>query len=57
MRADPNKVRAVRDMEESTDAGGMRRFLRMRNYLGKYLPHLAEKTQVLRDLLNKQNVA
>ena len=35
---------------------GVRRFLGMVNHLGKYLPHLAEKTQPLRDLLKKQNM-
>lgn len=55
VRADPNKVRAVTDMEEAEDASGVRRFLGMVNHLGNYLPHLAEKTQPLRDLLKKQN--
>lgn len=55
VRADPDKVRAVTDMEEPEDVSGVRRFLGMVNHLGKYLPNLAEKTQPLRDLLKKQN--
>ncbi|KAI4881647.1 hypothetical protein NFI96_006235, partial [Prochilodus magdalenae] len=50
VRADPDKVRAVTDMEEPEDVSGVRRFLGMVNHLGKY-----EKTQPLRDLLKKQN--
>lgn len=56
MRADPSKVRTVTDMEEPEDVSGVRRFLGMVNHLGKYLPHLAEKTQPLWDLLKKQNM-
>uniref|UniRef100_A0A096LW99 CCHC-type domain-containing protein n=1 Tax=Poecilia formosa TaxID=48698 RepID=A0A096LW99_POEFO len=34
----------------------VRRFLGMVNHLGKFLPHLAEKTRPLRDLLKKSNM-
>ena len=56
VKADPDKVRAVTNMEEPTDVSGVRRFLGMVNRLGKYLPHLAEKTQPLRELLKKTNM-
>ncbi|KAF7659395.1 hypothetical protein LDENG_00298790 [Lucifuga dentata] len=56
VRADPDKVRAVINMEEPTDVSGVRRFLGMVNHLGKCLLHLAEKTQPLRELLRAKNV-
>ena len=43
-------------MKEPADVSGVRRFLGMVNHLGKYLPHLAEKTQPLRDLLRAKNM-
>lgn len=51
--ADPDKVRAVRAMPEPSNVSEVRRFLGMTNHLGKFLPHLAEKTCPLRDLLRK----
>lgn len=51
VKADPDKVKAVTDMREPTDVRGVRRFLGMVNHLGKYVPHLADKTQPIRDLL------
>uniref|UniRef100_A0A3P8NB56 ribonuclease H n=1 Tax=Astatotilapia calliptera TaxID=8154 RepID=A0A3P8NB56_ASTCA len=56
VKADPEKVKAVSNMEAPTDVGGVRRFLGMVNHLGKYLPHLAEKTQPLRELLSTKNM-
>ena len=43
-------------MKEPADVSGVRRFLGMVNHLSKYLPHLAEKTQPLRDLLRAKNM-
>ena len=56
IHADPEKVKAVTNMCEPKTASEVRRFLGMTNHLGKFLPHLAEKTQPLRDLLRKENV-
>uniref|UniRef100_A0A8C6M7K5 Gypsy retrotransposon integrase-like protein 1 n=1 Tax=Nothobranchius furzeri TaxID=105023 RepID=A0A8C6M7K5_NOTFU len=56
VKADLEKVKAVSNMEAPTDVGGVRRFLGMVNHLGKYLPHLAEKTQPLRELLSTKNM-
>eukprot|EP00064_Thunnus_orientalis_P013389 superscaffoldBa00002172_g13428 len=56
VRADPDKLEAVTDMKEPADVSGVRRFLGMVNHLSKYLPHLAEKTQPLRDLLRAKNM-
>ncbi len=51
VRAHPDKVRAVTNMVKSADVSGVRRFLGIVNHLGKYLPHLAEKT-----LLSAKNI-
>uniref|UniRef100_A0A3B5QZY7 Gypsy retrotransposon integrase-like protein 1 n=1 Tax=Xiphophorus maculatus TaxID=8083 RepID=A0A3B5QZY7_XIPMA len=53
---DPDKVSAIRAMEEPRNISEVRRFLGMVNHLGKFLPHLAEKTRPLRDLLKKSNM-
>ncbi|XP_036001498.1 uncharacterized protein K02A2.6-like [Fundulus heteroclitus] len=53
---DPEKVSAVRAMKEPSDISEVRRFLGMANHLGKFLPHLAEKTRPLRELLKKSNM-
>uniref|UniRef100_A0A669BXN3 Gypsy retrotransposon integrase-like protein 1 n=1 Tax=Oreochromis niloticus TaxID=8128 RepID=A0A669BXN3_ORENI len=54
--ADPDKVHAVSSMDEPSNISEVRRFLGMVNHLGKFLPHLAEKTRPLRDLLKKSNL-
>ena len=38
--ADPEKVRAVVEMETPTDAKALMRFLGIVNYLAKFTPHL-----------------
>ncbi|XP_061132648.1 uncharacterized protein K02A2.6-like [Syngnathus typhle] len=53
---DPEKLNAVKAMKEPTNISEVRRFLGMANHLGKFLPHLAEKTRPLRDLLRKTNM-
>lgn len=56
INADPDKVSAVRAMKEPCNISEVRHFLGMTNHLGKFLPHLAEKTCPLRDLLRKSNI-
>ncbi|KAL7867549.1 hypothetical protein SRHO_G00089330 [Serrasalmus rhombeus] len=56
VRADLNKVKAVKAMREPENISEVRGLLGMINHLGKFLPHLAEKTRPLRDLLKKSNV-
>ncbi len=56
VHADPEKVWAITHMSEPTNTSEMRRFIGMINHLGKFLPNLAEKTQPLRDLLQKKNM-
>ena len=42
-------------MTTPQNVSDVRRFLRMVNQLGRFIPHLAEKTKPLRDLLSKKN--
>ena len=51
IRADPSKVRAIRQMQTFKDVSDIRRFLGMANQLGKFIPNLSTVTQPLRDLL------
>ena len=55
VRSDPDKVAAIVNMEEPTTMKELRRFLVMVNQLSKFMPHLAEMTKPLRDLLSKKN--
>ena len=51
--ADPSKVEAITQMEAPTNISELRRFLRMVNQIGKYLPNLAQTNKPLRDPLSK----
>lgn len=53
IRTDPGKVSTVQAMKEPCNVSEVRLFLGMTNNLWKFLPHLAEKTHPLRDLLQK----
>ena len=53
IRADPDKVSAIVNMQPPTNVPEMRRFMGMVNQLGKFSPVLAELTQPLRQLLSK----
>ena len=55
VRPDPEKVRAIQDVQPPQNVGDVRRFLGMCNHLSKFSPNLAEKTKPLRELLNKRN--
>lgn len=55
VRSDPDKVAAIVNMEEPVTVKELRRFLGMVNQLSKFMPHLAEMTKPLRDLLSKKN--
>nr|XP_049586080.1 uncharacterized protein K02A2.6-like [Syngnathus scovelli]XP_049586090.1 uncharacterized protein K02A2.6-like [Syngnathus scovelli]XP_049586092.1 uncharacterized protein K02A2.6-like [Syngnathus scovelli]XP_049586103.1 uncharacterized protein K02A2.6-like [Syngnathus scovelli] len=54
--ADPDKVKAVSTMREPRNITETRSLIGMVNHLGKFLPHLADKTKPLRDLLKKTNM-
>ena len=53
IQADPEKTKAIREMEPPTTVSELRRFLGMVNQLGKFTPQLAHLTQPLRGLLSK----
>ena len=55
IKSDPDKTEAVKQMETPQNVGEVRRFLGMVNQLGKFIPHLANKTKPLRELLSKKN--
>ena len=55
VRPDPEKVRAIQNVQPPRNVGDVRRFLGMVNHLSKFSPNLSEKTTPLRELLNKQN--
>ena len=50
LRADPGKVRAIREMPRPENVAGVQRILRMVQYLSKFLPRLSDITKPLRDL-------
>ena len=50
---DPEKVEAIVKMKEPSDKKELQRFLGMINYVGKFIPNLAEHTAPLRKLLRK----
>ena len=52
IRADPEKVSAILQMEAPHNVSELRRFLGMVNQLGKFSPHVSELTQPLRELLS-----
>lgn len=52
---DPDKVRAIQDVQPPQNVGDVQRFHGMCNYLSKLSLNLAEKTKPLRKLLNKKN--
>ena len=55
IRSDPEKIESVQGMTTLQNVSDVRRFLGMVNQLGRFIPHLAEKTKPLRDLLSKKN--
>ena len=53
IRPDPSKTSAIRDMPVPKSKVELQRFLGMINYLGKFLPNLAEVTTPLRNYCKK----
>jgi hypothetical protein len=54
-RVDPDKVKAIVEMERPDDISGIRRFLGMVNQLNKFSPKITELTKPLRELLKVDN--
>ena len=52
VRADPEKVKAITNIDKHKNTKELRRFLGMVNQLGKFTPRLAEISQPLRQLLS-----
>ena len=55
IRPDPDKVKAIVNMEEPANKSELRRFLGMANQLGKFSSQLAEISKPLRDLFSVKN--
>ena len=55
VKSDPEKTESIQDMETPQNVSDVRRFLGMVNQLEKFIPHLAEKTKPIRDLLSTKN--
>lgn len=55
VRPDPEKISAVVNLETPTCVGDVRHFLGMANHLGKFSPHLADKTKPLHDLFSNKS--
>ena len=55
VEVDPNKVEAISEMKAPTDISQLRRFLGVVNQVGGYVENLANLTQPLRSLLNKNS--
>jgi hypothetical protein len=51
IQADPEKTRAIAEIDTPQTVSDLRRFLGMVNQLGKYSPRISELTQPLRELL------
>lgn len=52
---DPDKIAAIIKMMDPVNVSEIHRFLSVTNQLGKFMPHLANLTKPLRDLLCKTN--
>ena len=53
MRPRPDKVQAILKMPAPHDKSNLQRFMGMVNYLHKFIPHLADISKPLRELLEK----
>ncbi len=53
IKPDSKKIEDIKAMPTPQDKEDLQRFLGMINYIGSYIPHLAEKANILRDLLKK----
>ena len=54
IQADPGKIQAILNMQPPQDVAGVRRILGTVNYLAKFLPHLSEVSEPLRQLTKKE---
>ena len=52
LKADPNKIEAIVNMEAPTDVTGVRRLSGMVNYLSKFMPNLSSVMEPIRKLMH-----
>ena len=55
VKADPAKVKAILEMKQPSDVAGVRRILGTVNYLAKFLTHLSQVSEPLRQLTKKDH--
>lgn len=55
IRIDPEKTKAMQDMEAPRSVSDSRRFMGILNQLGNFIPSLSEKTKPFEDLLSTKN--
>ena len=53
LRSDPNKIKAVMEMDPPQNVEGLRRYFGMVNYLGRFMPNLSSSLEPLHMLLKK----
>ena len=56
VKIDPAKVQAIQNLRPPSSRGELETMLGMFNYLAKFTPKIAEKMNILRELLKKENV-
>jgi hypothetical protein len=56
MKIDKDRLRAIPKIPEPTCKQDLQRFLGIVTYVGKFIPNMADKTSLLRDLLKKNSV-
>ena len=56
IQADPEKITTITQFPEPTNIPELQRFLGMANHLGKFIPHLAETSEPLRQQLLKDSI-
>ncbi|XP_035234277.1 uncharacterized protein K02A2.6-like, partial [Stegodyphus dumicola] len=54
MRPDPDRIKAITELQEPQNKHELQRVLGMCNYLRKFVPHFSEKTAILRELLKNK---
>ena len=55
IRPDPDKIKAIHDVQEPQNVSDIRRFLGMVNQLSKFSPRISDKMRPLCELLSKNN--
>ena len=55
LRADPNRLKAIKEMPPPPDKEGVQRVLGMINYVQKFAANLADLAKPLRELVKKDN--